>query len=47
MSAPSVPQITLEQAKQLVTFLEQGEQEKADKLRYTDGKQLILLYTCV
>jgi chemotaxis protein CheZ len=32
MSAPSVPQITLEQAKQLVTFLEQGEQEKADKL---------------
>jgi len=32
MSAPSVPQITLEQAKQLVTYLEQGEQDKADKL---------------
>jgi chemotaxis protein CheZ len=27
-----VPQITLEQAKQLVTYLEQGEQDKADKL---------------
>jgi chemotaxis protein CheZ len=32
MSTPSVPQITLEQAKQLVTYLEQGEQDKADKL---------------
>ncbi|TLX45897.1 protein phosphatase [Pseudoalteromonas phenolica] len=32
MSAPSVPQITLEQAKQLVAYLEQGEQDKADKL---------------
>jgi chemotaxis protein CheZ len=32
MSAPSVPQITLEQAKQRVTYLEQGEQDKADKL---------------
>lgn len=32
MSTPSVPQITLEQAKQLVVYLEQGEQEKADQL---------------
>jgi len=32
MSAPSVPQITLEQAKQLVVYLEQGEQAKADEL---------------
>lgn len=32
MSIPSVPQITLEQAKQLVSYLEQGEQDKADKL---------------
>ncbi|MFY8272879.1 protein phosphatase CheZ [Pseudoalteromonas sp. SSDWG2] len=32
MSAPAAPHITLEQAKQLVTFLEQGEQEKADQL---------------
>ncbi|ALO41474.1 protein phosphatase CheZ [Pseudoalteromonas phenolica] len=32
MSAPSVPQITLEQAKQLVAYLEQGEQDKADEL---------------
>jgi chemotaxis protein CheZ len=32
MSAPSVPQITLEQAKQLVAYLEQGEQAKADEL---------------
>lgn len=32
MSTPSVPQITLEQAKQLVVYLEQGEQDKADQL---------------
>ena len=32
MSAPAAPHITLEQAKQLVTYLEQGEQEKADQL---------------
>ena len=32
MSAPAAPHITLEQAKQLVSFLEQGEQEKADQL---------------
>ncbi|CAM3942664.1 protein phosphatase CheZ [Pseudoalteromonas byunsanensis] len=32
MSTPSVPQISLEQAKQLVAYLEQGEQEKADQL---------------
>lgn len=32
MSAPAAPQITLEQARQLVTFLENGEQENADKL---------------
>jgi chemotaxis protein CheZ len=32
MSMPSAPQITLEQAKQLVVYLEQGDQEKADQL---------------
>lgn len=32
MSAPAAPQISLEQAKQLVVFLENGEQEKADQL---------------
>ena len=32
MSAPAAPQITLEQARQLVTFLENGEQHKADQL---------------
>lgn len=32
MSAPAAPHITLEQAKQLVAFLEQGEHEKADQL---------------
>ncbi|MEM0515336.1 protein phosphatase CheZ [Pseudoalteromonas sp. YIC-827] len=32
MSASAAPHITLEQAKQLVVFLEQGEQEKADQL---------------
>ena len=32
MSAPAAPQITLEQARQLVVFLENGEQDKADQL---------------
>ncbi|WP_338363098.1 protein phosphatase CheZ [uncultured Pseudoalteromonas sp.] len=32
MSAPAAPQITLEQARQLVVFLENGEQGKADQL---------------
>ncbi len=32
MSALAAPQITLEQAKQLVAYLEQGEQEKANQL---------------
>ena len=32
MSAPAAPQISLEQARQLVTYLENGEQEKADQL---------------
>ncbi|AZZ98940.1 MULTISPECIES: protein phosphatase CheZ [Pseudoalteromonas] len=32
MSTSSVPQITLEQAKLLVEYLEQGEQEKADEI---------------
>ena len=32
MSAPAAPQITLEQARQLVVFLENGEQEKANQL---------------
>ncbi|CCQ09710.1 Chemotaxis response-phosphatase CheZ [Pseudoalteromonas luteoviolacea B = ATCC 29581] len=32
MSAVAAPQISLEQAKQLVAYLEQGEQEKADQL---------------
>ncbi|ASD67446.1 protein phosphatase CheZ [Pseudoalteromonas piscicida] len=32
MSVNAAPQITLEQAKQLVELLEQGEQEKADQL---------------
>ena len=32
MTASAAPHITLEQAKQLVVFLEQGEQEKADQL---------------
>ncbi|WP_419147809.1 protein phosphatase CheZ [Pseudoalteromonas 'SMAR'] len=32
MSVNAAPQITLEQAKQLVEYLEQGEQEKADQL---------------
>jgi len=32
MSAPAAPQITLEQARQLVVFLENGEQDKANQL---------------
>ena len=32
MSAPAAPQITLEQARQLVAFLENGEQDKANQL---------------
>ncbi|KZN54944.1 protein phosphatase CheZ [Pseudoalteromonas luteoviolacea] len=32
MSESSAPQITLEQAKQLVEYLENGEQEKADQI---------------
>jgi len=32
MSAPAAPQITLEQARQLVVHLENGEQDKADQL---------------
>ena len=32
MSALAAPQISLEQARQLVEYLENGEQEKADKL---------------
>ena len=32
MSAPAAPHISLEQARQLVEYLEKGEQEKADKL---------------
>ena len=32
MSALAAPQISLEQARQLVEFLENGEQEKADQL---------------
>lgn len=32
MSAPATPQITLEQARQLVVFLENGEQDKANQL---------------
>ncbi|BED89858.1 MULTISPECIES: protein phosphatase CheZ [unclassified Pseudoalteromonas] len=32
MSAPAAPQITLEQARQLVVYLENGEQDKADQL---------------
>lgn len=32
MSAPAAPQITLEQARQLVFFLENGEQDKANQL---------------
>jgi len=32
MPAPAAPQITLEQARQLVVFLENGEQDKADQL---------------
>ena len=32
MSAPAAPQVTLEQARQMVTFLENGEQHKADQL---------------
>ncbi|WKD24652.1 protein phosphatase CheZ [Pseudoalteromonas sp. KG3] len=32
MSAPAAPQISLEQARQLVVYLENGEQDKADQL---------------
>ncbi|MEI8668428.1 protein phosphatase CheZ [Pseudoalteromonas sp. B131b] len=32
MPAPAAPRITLEQARQLVTFLENGEHDKADQL---------------
>ena len=32
MSALAAPQITLEQARQLVVFLENGEQDKANQL---------------
>ncbi len=32
MSAPAAPQITLEQARQLVVFLENDEQDKANEL---------------
>ncbi|GAB0109659.1 protein phosphatase CheZ [Pseudoalteromonas distincta] len=32
MSAPAAPQISLDQAKQLVAYLENGEQEKANQL---------------
>ncbi|MEL0606509.1 protein phosphatase, partial [Pseudoalteromonas undina] len=30
MSPPAAPQINLDQARQLVVFLENGEQDKAD-----------------
>ena len=35
MSALAAPQITLEQAQQLVAFLENGEQQQANGVEYT------------